>query len=125
MKPLEKLSNVEKGRLLHQLFPQEIPELLEFVLGMCVAIRGQEAMHREEWNNGIFGFDFWLSLIKNTQEHIEQYGKGLHKSSRLFSDQLFDGYMALYMTHALTTYTSTLQHPQHKFITAVDLLFNP
>lgn len=28
MKPLENLMNIEKARLLHELFPQEIPALL-------------------------------------------------------------------------------------------------
>lgn len=125
MKPLEKLINVEKGMLLHQLFPQEVPALLEFVEGMCIAIQEQEALHRSKWNNGIFSFDFWLSLIRNVESNIQQYGNKLHKNSRLFSDQLFDGHNALFLVHCLEVYTTTRKHPNKKFVTAINLLFNP
>lgn len=125
MKPLEKLLNVEKGRLLHQLFPQEIPALVEFVEGMCIATKEQEALHRKQWDNSIFSFDFWLSQINTVQNSIQQYGKKLHKNSRLFADQLFDGYPAMFMVHCMTVYTTTKKHPNRKFVTAIDLLFNP
>lgn len=31
MKPLSNLSNVERAKLLHELFPDEIPAILEYV----------------------------------------------------------------------------------------------
>ena len=31
MKPLNKLNNVEKGRLLFELFPEEMPQLIAFI----------------------------------------------------------------------------------------------
>jgi len=124
MKPLEQLINVEKANLLHQLFPSEIPALLQFVQGMCETITEHETQQRENWNNGLFSFKFWLSLVNETERLIKKHGNKLHHSSRLFSDQLFDGYLAAYMTHCLVIYTTQRVHPNAKFSKAVDLLFN-
>jgi len=124
MKPLEQLINVEKANLLHQLFPSEIPVLLQFVQGMCVTIKERETEQREQWDNGFLSFDFWLSLVNETERLIKRYGNKLHRSNRLFSDQLFDGYLAMYMAHCLIIYTTQRVHPNAKFSKAVDLLFN-
>ena len=125
MKPIEQLVNVEKARLLHQLFPSEIPALMEFVQSMCDTIKENEQSQRKQWENGLFGFDFWLSLVIEVEKKIKQYGVQLHKSNKLFSDQLFDGYLAFYMVHCLLVYTTTREHTNRKFTIAVDLLFNP
>ncbi|HVW96685.1 MAG TPA: hypothetical protein VHA56_12015 [Mucilaginibacter sp.] len=124
MKPLDKLTNVEKGKLLHELFPDEIPAFLQFTTGICIAIREQEQSYRAHWDNGIYSFDFWLSLVKEAQQKIEKYGSQLQRSSRLFAEQLFDGYIALYLVHCLLSYTTIRKHPNPKFTTAIDLLFN-
>jgi hypothetical protein len=125
MKPLEKFINIEKARLLHQLFPQEIPALLDFVLGMCQTIKENEAIHRTKWDNGLFSFNFWMSLLEDVEKRSLKYGTKLHGISRLFADQLFEGYLAMYMVHCLIVYTTTRQHPNRKFALAIDLLFNP
>jgi len=125
MKTIDRLTNVEKAKLLHQLFPAEIPAFLEFAEGMCSGIREDEQNQREKWDFGLFTFDFWLTLIGQAEKKIEQYGMKLHKSSGLFADQLFDGYLAMYMVHCLTVYTTARVHPNGRFTKAVDLLFNP
>ena len=48
MKPLENLINVEKARLLHELFTQEIPALLEYTNNMCLTIQEDEQLAREQ-----------------------------------------------------------------------------
>lgn len=125
MKPLNSLTNIEKGKLLHQLFPDEIPAFLVFVHNMSITIKEQEKIHREHWENGLFSFDFWLSLLTEVDQKINQYGDRLNKNPRLFADQLFNGYLAIYLAHCLTVYTTRRQHPNTKFTKAVDLLFNP
>jgi len=124
MKTIDSLTNVEKAKLLHQLFPSAIPALLEFVQGMGDGIREDEQKQRELWEHGLFGFDFWLTLIADADRKIKKYGRQLEKSSSLFSDQLFDGYLALYLVHCLMIYTTMRVHPNPKFTKAVDLLFN-
>lgn len=122
MKPLENLINVEKAKLLHELFPQEIPALLEYTNNMCLTIQENEQLARSQWENGLLTFDTWLSFVEEARRKIEKYGKQLHTHSRLFADQLFDGYVALYMVHCMTIYT---KHSNPKFALAIDLLFNP
>lgn len=117
------MSNVEKAKLLHELLPNEIPAFLRFVEGMCQTIREDEVNQRASRQEGFLSFDFWLQLIGQTEKTIEKYGLQLHKNSRLFADQLFDGYMALFLVHCLTVYTTARQHPNKRFIAAVDLLF--
>lgn len=125
MKPLEILINVEKARLLHELFPLEIPALLAYTGSLCTTIQEEEQLLRSKWDNGLFTVDGWLSLVEAVRAKIEKYGKRLHTQSRLFADQLFDGYMALYMVHCMTLYTTLRKHENPKFTLAIDLLFNP
>ncbi len=125
MKPLENLINVEKARLLHELFPKEIPALLEYVNGMCLTIQEDEQLTRNQWENGLLTVEAWLSFVEEVRNKIERYGKRMHKQSRLFADQLFDGYVAIYMVHCMTLYTTIRKHPNNKFSLAIDLLFNP
>ena len=125
MKMINSLTNVDKAKLLHELFPNDIPAFLEFTKGMCTSIKEDEQAQRDKWELGLFGFDFWLTLINEAERKIRQYGNKLEKSSKLFSDQLFEGYLAIYMHHCLTVYTTVRQHPNRKFVMAVDLLFNP
>lgn len=117
------MNNVEKAKLLHELLPAEIPAFLQFTEGMCHTIREEEATQRANWQDGFLSFDFWLQLIGQTEKTIEKYGMQLHKNSRLFADQLFEGYMALFLVHCLTVYTTIKKLPNRKFSAAVDLLF--
>ncbi len=107
MKPLEQLINVEKARLLHELFPQEIPALLEFTNNMCLTIQEDEQVTREQWKNGLLTIEAWLSFVEEVRSKIDKYGKRLHTQSRLFADQCFDGLPALYLVHCVTLYTTT------------------
>lgn len=125
MKPLEQLINVEKARLLHQLFPREIPALLAYTSDLCATLQEEEQLLRSQWDNGLFTADAWLSFVQEVGSRINKYGRRLHTQSKLFADQLFDGYPALFMVHSLTLYTTTKQHDNHKFVQAVDLLFHP
>lgn len=125
MKSLEYLSNVEKARLLHDLFPQEMPAILEYIHNMCLAIQEDEQPGRHQWTNGLITFEAWLSFVNDVKHRIEKYGKRLHRDSHLFAAQLFDGYNALYTVHCLILYTTIRQHSNHKLVQAIDLLFNP
>lgn len=125
MNPLENLINVEKARLLHELFPQEIPALLEYTRNMCLTTQEEEQLTRSQWKNGLLTVEAWLSFVEEVRIKIDKYGKRLHTQSRLFADQLFDGYTALYMVHSLISYTTVRMHGNPKFALAIDLLFNP
>lgn len=38
MKPLDNLKNVERAKLLHELFPDEIPAMLKFLKSLSITI---------------------------------------------------------------------------------------
>lgn len=123
MEPLHKSTNVTKAKLLHQLFPNEIPALLDFIADMCITIQEDEARSRKAFGEGLFTFDFWLYLLRQVEEVIKKKKALLQKSDKIFSEQLFDGYLACYTNHCIIVYTSTRQHSNVKFIQAVELLF--
>ena len=123
MKSLENLSSIEKAKLLHDLFPKEIPGYLVYVERLCDTIKEDEANNRKSWENGLMTFDFWLNLITQTQRKIEQYGIKLHQSSKVFAEQLFEGHLALFQCYVLHLYTHTRQHPNQKFTAAIELFY--
>lgn len=126
MKPIEQLNNVESAKLLFDLFPKEIAPFTEFVKGMCLTVQEEKETQRELWEkNGFYSFDYWLGLVSHVDDKIKHYGKKLHKSSRLFSDQLFDGTTALYSLHCLHLYITQSQHPNKKFVLMVEVLTTP
>ncbi len=124
MKKIDSLTNVEKAKILYGLFPNEIPAFLDFVQAMCTTIQEEQELQRIKWDNGIFSFNFWLSLVIDAERRMKQYGKRLYSNNRLFAEQLFDGYLAMYMVHCLTVYTTIKIHPNPKFTKAIDLFFN-
>ncbi|HKG07277.1 MAG TPA: hypothetical protein VKB19_12495 [Pedobacter sp.] len=125
MNNLHHFTNVDKAALLHQLFPQEIPELLEFITGMCQSIREDEQRNRKAWDDGFMSFDYWLSLLNQTEQIIKFRSKAITGSHRVFSEQLFSGYTALFVNHCIWVYTSTRKPADPKFTLAVQLLFYP
>ena len=56
--------------LLHELFPQEIPALLEYTHNMCLTIQEDEQLTREQWKNGLFTVEAWLSFVEEVKRKI-------------------------------------------------------
>ena len=125
MQPLNALNNVQKARLIHALFYNEIPVFLTYTQKLCTYMSENPDEVRKVWVDQLFGVDFWFELAEETNRKIKQYGKQLEKSSAVFSDQLFDGYGALFLNHCLTIYAVKGNPTDPKFKTAVDLFINP
>ncbi|RKR80669.1 hypothetical protein BDD43_0801 [Mucilaginibacter gracilis] len=123
MKPLENLNNVERAKLLHGLFPAEIPALLKYITGMSQTIAEEQEQIKATWQHPLIAVNLWLSLAAEAERKISQYGDKLKKSSSLFADQLFDGYAAVYLVHCLIQYTTERKLNNQKFSKAVNLLF--
>lgn len=123
MKRLEQLINTEKAALLFQLFPAEIPSFLEYVSNMNETLKEEQERQSANWQ-GLITFEMWMELVSQAEQIIAKYGRRLHKSHRLFSEQLFDGYLAIYLIHCLISYVSIRKHDNKKFVLAVNLLFN-
>lgn len=122
MKSLEQLINVEKGRLLHEIFPSEMPALLQYIKEMCVFTDTNKDAIQARWTNGLLTCDFWFTLSFNVNRIIDKYDTKLTKSSRLFADQLFDGYTALFTVDCIVKYANS-QEENMKFQNAVAMLF--
>ena len=122
MKPLEQLINVEKGKLLHELFPNEMPALFHHIKETCNLIDTDKDTIRAHWKNGLLTADFWFTLSGNANRIIDKYGAKLEKSSRLFADQFFDRYTAIYTIECIVKYASS-KTADKKFINAVAMLF--
>jgi len=58
MKSLNSLSGSEKARLLHELFPQEIPALLEHISKFCSDFKAEKEHYRTQWKSGFMSFDY-------------------------------------------------------------------
>ncbi len=125
MKALTEFTNVDKAALLHQLFPEEIPDLLDFITGMCQSIKEKEALYRFSWDNGLMSFDFWLRLLNSSELMIAQKRNSLIKSHLIFSEQLFSDHKAIFLNHCISVYTTARKHPNPKFTLLVELLIHP
>jgi len=122
MKALDKLSNVEKGKLLAGWFPDLLPELVATIKGAQQYLTANEREVRETWDNGFFNVEFWLRLSADVGKAITQHGSKLGKHPRVFAEELFDGYNALFTIDCIDKYKFAVHNV--KFVQAVRLLFD-
>jgi len=122
MKSVEQLTNVDKARLLHELFPDEVAAVLQYTKEMYTLIDKDKDTIKADWKNGLLTAAFWFTLSNNANRTIEKYAGKLEKSSRLFANQLFDGYAALFIVECIIKYASG-RSDNKKFIKAVEILF--
>jgi hypothetical protein len=125
MKKLINLTNVEKGKLLHELFPDEIPNLLDHIKEVCIDLNANREAYQSTWNFGLMTFDTWLSLAEKAETIIGKHRAPMIKSSKSFSEQLFHSYdyMVLFVNDRIVKYADKMDD-KSKFKKAVDLLFN-
>nr|WP_068890351.1 hypothetical protein [Pedobacter panaciterrae] len=123
MKALNEFTNVDKGRLIHQLFPNEMPAMIDFIKGMCVSIQSNEAESRKAFGESLFSFEFWLWLLRRVEIIIDAKKGLLLRSDKVFAEQLFEDYLACFTIHCILVYTDQFEHPDPKFTKAIDLLF--
>lgn len=126
MKALVNFDNIAKARLLHELFPNEIPALLDNIKEVCADLKTNEYVYRGLWDFGLMTFDAWLLLAENAEKIIIKQRSQLIKSSKVFSEQLFHSfdYTVLFVNDRIVKYALEMDE-QSKFRRAVDLLFNP
>ena len=122
MKPLEQLSTVEKGRMLHQLFPFEVPALLTYIKEVCSGIESYQETIRLNWQSSWCTADYWLMLSHCVNRMMEQYGTGMIKNNRLFARRLFKGYTALFTIGCIIKYAK-VKSTNEPFQKAIELLF--
>jgi hypothetical protein len=108
---------------LHELFPDEIPLLLDNILAVCNDIQTNRDLHAQKWDFGLMSFDMWVSLAQNAERAINKYRKSLEKSSKVFAEQLFHSwdYTVIFVNDRICKYAT--QSDNAKFKLAIALLF--
>lgn len=122
MKALSKMTTIEKADLLAKLFPEELQILSEYMAKEAELFQVNKELVYKQWTEGLIDADFWYRLIANFQRKYTVNGKRLYKNTRTFSNQVFDGYDALFAIHSLIHYTEQ-QECTKKLRYAIYLLF--
>lgn len=123
MQTLNNLNNVQRAKLLFDLLPADTPAFIDFTKSLAERVKENPGALREKWETPLLNVDMWVKLAHTGYEAIEKYGIKLSKSGRLFSDQLFDGYLALFSVHCLQQFVQHAELKEPRFKTAVALLF--
>jgi hypothetical protein len=123
MKALIQLSNTERGKLLAELFPEELPHMVDYIANSCEQFRANAKTMKALWNNGFITFDCWCKLAESTVATITRCRYNMVRSNKVFSDQLFYGTTALISIDCIIRYAATAGH-NPKFQQAVNLLFS-
>jgi hypothetical protein len=78
MKAINQLINTDKAKLLHELFPDEIPTPLDDIQAVCTHFKANREAYAKTWDFGLMTFDMWLNLAEQADKLIpkpHQYGK--------------------------------------------------
>lgn len=123
MKALKEMNNVQKGYLIAKLFPETLKVLTLFIQQETERFRMHEEYMRSIWaGKTLITADFWYGLVERTEQLVKRNNVMLHKSARVFSDQLFDGYNSIFITNCLIEYAET-RECEPKVRQAIHLLF--
>lgn len=124
MKTLDILTNTDKARIMHDLFNDEIPAFLEYAQMMADRVANDEEELKANWNNPFLTYHQWRLLADQVKFLIRKYGKTLEKSGKVFAEQLFGGYTAIFSNHCIEQFGNhKAQSP--KFKQAVALFYLP
>ena len=104
MKALKRMSYLDRGKLLADLFPEELSKLTGYIKRKCQLFKDNESQIRERWKITLYTADFWFNHVTAIDEAIWDNGNTLHTSRRRFAYQLFDGYTALVTMYCLIDY---------------------
>lgn len=122
MKTLHQMNNVEKGKLLADLLPNELEGILKEIQEYYQFLNENKAEAYKDWNNPFITSDAWHKLAEEANDITMKEGKQLLKSRR-FSDQLFDGYLAFFTIDCIVKYAERKKMGT-KFYHMVNALFN-
>lgn len=122
MKSLNEMNNVEKARLLHDLFTDEIKRIIEFILQTANEVITEPEKIKDNWGGKPFSVDGWIVLAKDTDRRIVRNFDALIKMKQRFSDQLFDGYSAMFTLQCMQDYLQVCKNS--KFNEAIEFLFD-
>ncbi|WP_345329406.1 hypothetical protein [Mucilaginibacter defluvii] len=124
MQTLENLDNHAKAKLFHQLFKNEIPNIIQYVENIADSLSEDQAKYREAWKGSFFTFDSWLNIAQEIKKSIEKHREELYRNSTAFADNLFDFYNGAFMIQYMNHYITTRKEPNIKLVQAIQLFFD-
>ncbi|MEO7214963.1 hypothetical protein [Mucilaginibacter sp.] len=83
MKTIEQLTNIDKAKIIFDLFKEEIPEFLKYLQSMAEKIAHDKDELIANWSNPFLSYHQWLNLAEQVSATVKRYGKNLEKSSNL------------------------------------------
>ncbi len=123
MKPLLKLNTKEKAKLLHALFPNEIPYFLNHLQKFCTQLHERQEGYEKLWNARLMHFERWRVTSGYILQLLESKRSKLESSSEAFSNHLFFLDYATITLNQLTKYAETECYNQ-RFKLAVPMFFS-
>jgi hypothetical protein len=124
MKAINQLTNTDKAKLLHELFPDEIPLLLEDIQAVYANFKANSEAYAKTWDFGLMTFDMWLQLAEQADKLIHKHRNNMVRSSKVFAEQLFHSfdYTVIFVNDRMIKYAEG-KSENNKFKQAVALLF--
>lgn len=109
MKALKEMDNIDRAYLLAKMFPDQLENIIGFIKTIADEYSKNEDFVRSVWTGNPIDIDTWYELVANFRHRYNANGTRLHKNSRVFTDQLFDGLDALFAIDALLNYVHQTQ----------------
>lgn len=120
-KSLKMLNNVERAKILAELFPEFMFDMVDMIEKVATMIIEDKQNLEKDWGRNIVSFPMWLQLAENAKRRIEADRKMMAAKPRRFADQLFDGYDGIFGAHCLLELTKV--HKDEKLVQAINLYF--
>lgn len=122
MKAFEEYTNEDKAKLIHALFPKEMPDLLDYITAYCKDLEERKEEYAKKWDDGFMHFNYWLNLAQETERLIKRHRFDLIRSRIVFSSQLCYTYTVLVLNECIVRYAET-KSSNEKFKKAVSFLY--
>ncbi|UPK68015.1 hypothetical protein [Chitinophaga filiformis] len=124
MKGLLGMTNIQRAKLLFDLFPDDTAAFVPYAAEMAEKIKKErEQLKGQGTDTALFPGTFWLELAEEISRRIRSSDGKLQKSSTQFSEQLFEGDRAFLTKHCLLQYSISDKVKNLRFRQGVDLLF--
>ncbi|GEM63858.1 hypothetical protein SF1_18400 [Sphingobacterium faecium NBRC 15299] len=108
MKVLYTMDDLDKGKLLFALFPEELENIQKAIKKECEMYLKYEIALRKAWNvKGFLTADFWFRLVYSTYDNMNRNKGKLWQKPKSFADYLFDGNDAIFTKDCLIEYASS------------------
>lgn len=121
MKPFFQMEPPDRAKQLHQLFPEHIPGLLDFMSAMAETVLEYETPRRSD--DPSVEPDQWQKMAGVIINRIHQLRNTLEVNSARFADSLFCPELVKFTLYCVLTYCTAIKHPDPKFTACLQFYF--